>query len=198
MNHKNIWRIVYAAVTAVAAWAFVTSYAHIYDLGLAHAQHGIAAKGLPLTVDLLIVAASLILYADASQGVQRTGLARFMPRLMLWAGIAATVAANMAYGLPSGWLSALISAWPGAVFAGLAETVMVTARPAARAAGDRRGSVAVPSDSVRAAEASMAATVAAGNPLSVNQLQERFGLTRPQATKVRRDHVASLNGTGHE
>jgi hypothetical protein len=44
----------------------------------------------------------------------------------------------------------------------------------------------------------MAATYAAGNPLSANQLQQRFGLTRVVATEVR-DDVLALNGSGpHE
>ena len=54
--------------------------------------------------------------------------------------------------------------------------------------------VPVPSDSAEAAKASLRATIAAGNPLSLNQLQERFGLTRqrkcvkpwpPRATAIR-------------
>jgi len=44
----------------------------------------------------------------------------------------------------------------------------------------------VPSDAETAARAALAATVAAGNGLSQNQLMTRFRLTRAQATKVRR------------
>lgn len=56
----------------------------------------------------------------------------------------------------------------------------------------------VPSDVLTAAKASMRATYAAGNPLSVNQLQKQFTLTRAQATEVR-DVVFSQNGDGpHE
>jgi hypothetical protein len=54
--------------------------------------------------------------------------------------------------------------------------------------------VAVPSDAVEAAKASLRATVAAGNPLSVNQLQERFSLSRGTATKVRTALLAESNG----
>jgi hypothetical protein len=53
---------------------------------------------------------------------------------------------------------------------------------------------AVPPDVVAAAETSMRATAAAGNPLSLNQLSERFSLTRAQATKVRTAVLAESNG----
>ena len=44
-----------AVVTAVAAFAAVVSYSHIYDLGRAHGQNGTAARLLPLSVDGLIL-----------------------------------------------------------------------------------------------------------------------------------------------
>ena len=201
MSDRQIWWTVYGAVTAVAVWAFVVSYSHIYDLGIGHAQHGIAAKGLPLTVDLLIVAASLLLYADARAGVRRRGLARILPRLMLWSGIGATVGANVAYGLPSGWLSAIISAWPGAVFAGLAETVMVTARKDAPKPGGvhvfSQVASAVPESALDAARAALAASVAGGNPLKETQLATRYRIPRTQAAKLRRELLPapSVNGS---
>ncbi len=46
-------------VCAVAAFAAVVSYSHIYGLGRAHGQDGTAARLLPLSVDGLILAASL-------------------------------------------------------------------------------------------------------------------------------------------
>ena len=55
--------------------------------------------------------------------------------------------------------------------------------------------VPVPLDSAEAARASLRATIAAGKPLSLNQLQERFGLTRAQATKVRQ--AVATEGNGH-
>jgi hypothetical protein len=56
----------------------------------------------------------------------------------------------------------------------------------------------VPSTAAEAAAASLRATIAAGNPLSVNQLAERFSLTRSQATKVRRLVLAESNGHAPE
>lgn len=53
----------------------------------------------------------------------------------------------------------------------------------------------LPSDAETAALASLRATLAAGNPWTQNQLQERFSLTRAQATKIRQQVLA--NGNGH-
>jgi Protein of unknown function (DUF2637) len=41
-----------AVVCAVAGFAAVVSYSHIYDLGRAHGQTGLAARLLPLSVVL--------------------------------------------------------------------------------------------------------------------------------------------------
>ena len=89
-----------AVVCAVAAFAAVVSYSHIYGLGRAHGQDGTAARLLPLSVDGLILAASLVLLHEARNGRDAPGLARFM----LWLGIAATIGANIAYGAGYGLL----------------------------------------------------------------------------------------------
>jgi hypothetical protein len=52
----------------------------------------------------------------------------------------------------------------------------------------------VPGTTEAAAEASLRATHAAGNPWSVNQLKERFSLTRTQATRLRQRVLAGANG----
>ena len=122
--------LVFAVVATVAVFAFIVSYSHIYDLGLAHAQFGVAARLLPLSVDLLIVGASLVLFVEGRKTQRSEGLARWLPRAVLWAAIGATVAANVAYGLPHGWLAAVISGWPGAAFVAAVEVAMVTVRPA--------------------------------------------------------------------
>jgi predicted GIY-YIG superfamily endonuclease len=140
-QERYIRWIVYSVVGAVAAFAFLVSYTHIYDLALHHGQHRPAVQLLPLSVDLLIVAASLVLYLQKRADEHPAGIARWLPRLMLWSGIGATVAANVGYGLPFGWLAAVISAWPGAVFAGLVEMVMVAVRP--QQSDDQSGRTAV-------------------------------------------------------
>ena len=52
----------------------------------------------------------------------------------------------------------------------------------------------IPADVVEAAKASMRATIAAGNPWSVNGLQNQFSLTRAQATEVRQTVLSETNG----
>jgi len=77
---------------------------------------------------------------------------------------------------------------------GAALTHLLRAAPPGCTDPDSGQLAPVPSDVVEAAKASMRATIAAGNPLSVNQLQERFSLTRSQATKTRQAALAEANG----
>ena len=133
MSGDRVIRFTTAAVVcAVAAVAAVVSYSHIYGLGRAHGQDGTAARLLPLSVDGLILAASLVLLHEARNDRDAPRLARFM----LWLGIAATIGANIAYGAGYGLLRALISAWPAVAFIGSVEIAMQQVRRArvARAA----------------------------------------------------------------
>lgn len=111
-------------VLAVAAFAAVVSYSHIYDLGRAHGQAGVAARLLPLSVDGLILAASLVMLLEARAG--RT--APVLARVMLGLGVAATVAANVAFGAADGLTGAAISAWPAIAFIGSAELLIGSIR----------------------------------------------------------------------
>jgi len=150
-----------AVVCAVAAFAAVVSYSHIYGLGRAHGQDGTAARLLPLSVDGLILAASLVLLHEARNDRDALRLARFM----LWLGIGATIGANIAFGAGYGLLGALISAWPAVAFIGAVEIAMQQVR---RARGPRAAisGPAVPGDVEQAVRAAYAASVAAGQPLS--------------------------------
>lgn len=197
-----LW-VIYLAALAVAAFAFIVSYSHIYDLGREHAQSGTAGRILPLSVDLLIVAASLVLFRQSREAKPETWLARWLPRIVMWSGIAATVAANVAYGLPHGWLAAVISGWPGAAFVGVVEMVMVAVRPGSKeiAAGVEHavvpaGHIEVPANSHHAAVAAYAASVAGGNPLSGYQLHKRFGIPRSAADKIASPAAAKAASNG--
>jgi len=180
-----------AVVCAVAALAAVVSYSHIYGLGRAHGQDGTAARLLPLSVDGLILAASLVLLHEARNGRDAPGLARFM----LWLGIAATIGANIAYGAGYGLLGATISAWPAVAFIGSVEIAMQQVR---RARGPRAATAvpAVPGDVDQAVRTAYAASVAAGQPLSQRAMAERFGLSRRKVGQL----VAqvTISGNGHQ
>jgi hypothetical protein len=183
-----IRRSVYAVCSALAAFAFLTSYIHIYDLASANGQRGVAARLLPLSVDVLIVGATLVMYLQRREGGERTAMATFLPRLMLWAGIGGTVAANVASGLPFGPLGAVIAAWPGAVFAGVVEMVIVAVPPRPRGAVNQTvktaGQAPVPATKYEAAAAAYAESVKGRNPLSEYQLHRRFSIPRSAARKI--------------
>ena len=180
-----------AVVCAVAAFAAVVSYSHIYGLGRAHGQDGVAARLLPLSVDGLILAASLVLLHEARNDRDAPRLAR----LMLWLGIAATIGANIAYGAGYGLLGALISAWPAVAFIGAIEIATQVRRARApRAATSGPAVPKVPGDVEQAVRAAYAASVAAGAPLSQRAMAERFGLSRRKVSQLVAEVTASGNG----
>ena len=182
-----------AVVTAVAAFAAVVSYSHVYDLGRLHGQSGTAARLLPLSVDGLILVASLVLLHEARNGRPAPALARWM----LWLGVSATLAANALYGLAWGVLGVALSAWPGAAFVGSVELLMGMVRRTRSAHPEpalTSSAAQVAHDATQAAQSALRATVAAGNPLSGRQLSERFGLNRAQVAQVRQAVPAEANG----
>jgi hypothetical protein len=82
------------AVVGVAAVAAVASYEHAYDLVRAHGEVSWTARQVPLTVDGLIYASSMVLLDSARRKAPVPALARWL----LGLGIAATLAANVAHG----------------------------------------------------------------------------------------------------
>jgi hypothetical protein len=193
VNGDRVIRFATAAVVcAVAAFAAVISYSHIYGLGRAHGQDGTAARLLPLSVDGLILAASLVLLHEARNDRDVPRLAR----LMLWLGIAATIGANIAYGAGYGLVGALISAWPAVAFVGSVEIAMQQVRRASVPYAATVGSAVpeVPSDVEQAVRAAYAASVAAGQPLSQRAMAERFGLSRRRVGQLVTSGSVESNG----
>ena len=175
--------------SGVAAIAALVSYSHIYDLGRAYGGSYMAARLLPLSVDLLILVGELMLLHESDARGRR-----FRPGwALVVSGIAATMAANVTFGAQFGVVGAVIWGWPAYSFILVAYgMVAMVKRGAAGAVPSDAG--AVPSDAETAALTSLRATLAAGNPWSQNQLQERFSLTRAQATEVRKQVLAGSNG----
>jgi uncharacterized protein DUF2637 len=93
------------AVLGVAVVAAVASYEHAYDLVRAHGESGWTARMVPLTVDGLIYASSMVMLDSARRKATVPALARWL----LGLGMAATLAANVAHGLGHG-LS--VRRWP--------------------------------------------------------------------------------------
>lgn len=143
-----------ATVAVVAVDAAIVSYSHIYALATGQpgngTETGVQPRLLPLSIDGVIAEASLVLLYAARHKLRAPRLAWFMLSL----GITATVAANVAHGLPSAMLSptmhvvisALLSAWPAGAFIGSVEMAMQLVR-ATRDLADRDNGQDNPADS---------------------------------------------------
>jgi Protein of unknown function (DUF2637) len=94
-------------VGLVAAFAAIMSYVHIKDVVFRFHYDALTAYLCPLSIDGLIVGCSLLMMA-----AYRNRLKASVALFGMWLGIGATVAANVAYGLPHGVLGALPGAWP--------------------------------------------------------------------------------------
>jgi hypothetical protein len=182
------------AVVGVAAVAAVASYEHAYDLVRAHGEVGWTARLVPLTVDGLIYASSMVMLDAARRKMPVPALARWL----LGLGIAATLAANVAHGLGHGPVGAAVAAWPAVALVGSYELLMVIIRSAQVAAG----AVAVSGASggaagdgllqAQAAEA-FAGEVAAGRVPSVRAIRARLHVGQPRAQQVRAYLTARVN-----
>jgi hypothetical protein len=189
-------------VLAVAALAAVVSYSHIYDLARARGQAGVAARLLPLSVDGLILAASLVMLLEARSGRSAPVLAR----VMLGLGVAATVAANVAYGAADGLTGAAISAWPAIAFIGSAELLIGSirrTRPVPVSANTGGQGVPAVSDDVPGAEplpdqlrvqaaSTFADDLAAGRIPSIRAIRSRMHVGQHRAQQIR-GHLAALS-----
>ena len=92
-------------VALVAVIAGKVSYSHITALGMRTHQGYTDSHLLFLPIDGLIVAGTVILVAGSSLGWLGVTL-----------GVAATLFANLQFGLPHGALSAVVSTWPAIAF----------------------------------------------------------------------------------
>jgi hypothetical protein len=101
-------------VVGVAAVAAVASYEHAYDLVRVHGEAGWTARLVPLTVDGLIYASSMVMLDSARRKVPVPGPARWL----LGLGIAATLPVNVAHGLGRGLAGAAVAAWPAVALVG--------------------------------------------------------------------------------
>jgi hypothetical protein len=134
-NDTATRRVTTGIVLAVGLFAGSDSYSHIYTLARDHGQAIVSAALLPLAGDGLIAAASSAMLVASRQGRDVPVLAR----VMLLAGIGATIAANVGYGLHAGLTGALLSVWPVAAYVGCMELLTWMRRntgmhPAARPA----------------------------------------------------------------
>jgi hypothetical protein len=112
------------AVVGVAAVAAVASYEHAYALVRVYGEAGWTGRLVPLTVDGLIYASSMVMLDSARRDARVPALARWL----LGLGIIATLAANVAHGLGHGMIGAAVAAWPAVALVGSYELLMMIIR----------------------------------------------------------------------
>jgi hypothetical protein len=140
----------------------------------AHGESGWTGRLVPLTVDGLICASSMVMLDSARRKVPVPPLARWL----LGLGIAATLAANVAHGLGHGPSVAVVAAWPTVALVGSYELLMVIIRSTQAPAGPVTGPGAsgAPGDDPLQAQAAeeFAGEVAAGRVPSVRVIRARL------------------------
>jgi len=205
-------------ITAADSAAFAESYRGLWVWARHHGLSGFWAAAFPLQVDTFIIVGELALFVAMVDQWERRHKAGAWAVTLL--GLAASVAGNIghvaAHDLQSRGTAAVP---PVAAFAAMWVGLSVLKRVIARGAWaeveddeiaheDHESPVAkvplklvsdvvsspVPSDAETAAAAAFRATLTAGNPLSMNQLQTRFRLTRKEATEVRSLVLPGVNG----
>jgi hypothetical protein len=174
------------AVVGVAAVAAVASYEHAYDLVRAHGETGWTARLVPLTVDGLIYASSMVMLDAARRKTPVPALARWL----LGLGIAATLAANVAHGLGHGLIGAAVAAWPAVALVGSYELLMMVIRSSQVRADSTPGTEheADPLQE-RAAELFAGQLVVARIP-SVRAIRAHLHVGQPRAQRLR-DYLAT-------
>lgn len=104
--------------------AAAISFGHIETVALTYGQPLMASRALPLSVDGAVVAASMVLLDAARRGVQAPALAR----VMLGAGVAATLGANAISGAGHGPVGVAVAMLPAASFIGSVEVLLAMIR----------------------------------------------------------------------
>jgi hypothetical protein len=175
------------AVVGVAAVAAVASYEHAYALVRAYGETGWIGRLVPLTVDGLIYASSMVMLDSARREVRVLVLARWL----LGLGIAATLAANVAHGLGHGPVGAAVAAWPTIALVWSYELFMTiirgTRQPDDRVSeGEHVPEAVSGADPLRVQAAEVfAADVAAGRLPSIRAIRSRLHVGQPRAQQVR-------------
>lgn len=89
---KALTLIYWLGVTAVAVTAFLASYSHILEVALVGGQSTLVARLLPVSIDGMMVVASVRIAKDKAAGLHPTGWAKFG----LIAGVLVSLACNVA------------------------------------------------------------------------------------------------------
>jgi len=173
------------AVLGVAAVAAAASCEHACDLVRAHGETGWPARMVPLTVDGLIYASSMVMLDSARRKTPVPALSRWL----LGLGIAATLAANVAHGLGHGLVGAAVAAWPAVALAGSYELLMMAIR-SSRVPSDGTPETEHDADPLHEQAAELfAGQLAAGRVPSVRAIRAQLHVGQPRAQRLR-DYLA--------
>jgi hypothetical protein len=174
-----------AAVVGVGAVAAVVSYEHAYALVRAHGETGWTAHLIPLTVDGLIWASSMVMLDSVRRRVPVPSLARWL----LGLGIAATLAANVAHGLGHGPIGAAVAAWPALALVGSYELLMMiireTHQTSCEVSREREQALGIPRELQDQAFEEFAGDATAGRLPSIRLIRTRLHVGQPRAQLVR-------------
>jgi hypothetical protein len=183
------------AVVGVAAVAAVVSYEHASALVRAHGEAGWTGRLIPLTVDGLIYASSMVMLDSARRGVRVPALARWL----LGSGIVATLAANIAHGLGHGLIGAAVAAWPAVALVGSYELLMMIIRGAETlaAAPSPDANVSVIDPLGKRAAMVFAAELAADRVPSIRAIRTALHVGQPRAQRLR-EYLATVAETHPE
>jgi Protein of unknown function (DUF2637) len=169
------------AVLAASAVGFWLSYAGLHAFAWRAGLRGPEAWAWPASVDLFILAGELGVTISAVKGRHDK---------IAWAYLTAAALLSVTFNVlhvqadPVWWGRYAVAAVPpAAAILALAALMRQVFRGLTAVPATIGGTV--PTDAGNAAAIALRATIAAGNPLSQNQLQERFGLSRPAARELR-------------
>lgn len=113
------WSTTIVVLTLAGIAAYVT-YQHAYEVVRANGEGPATARLVPLTVDGLVYASSMVILYCARHRLKVPGLAW----VLLTLGIAAVLAVNVAHGIAYGPGGALVGAWPAVALVGAYELLM--------------------------------------------------------------------------
>jgi hypothetical protein len=179
-------------VVGVAAVAAVVSYEHASALVREHGESGWTARLIPLTVDGLIYASSMVMLDSARRDVRVPALARWL----LGLGIIATLAANVAHGLGHGIIGAVVAAWSAVALVGSYELLMVIIRGAQAPAAVPRPHDGVVDPLGEQAAVVFAAELAVERVPSVRAIRAALHVGQPRAQRLREYLAATADTHG--
>jgi hypothetical protein len=185
-------------VTVASLVSFAESYRGLYMWAKQHELFGTWAALWPVQVDTFVAVGELSLFVALVDGWPTRS--RTAGWFVTVAGLAVSVAGNIGHVTGhSLTVRATAAVPPLAAASALAVGLGVLKRvvKAYYATGPEVTASTVPTNAQNAALTALRATTLAGNPLSMRQLETRFGLTRAEATRLRETLTADANGHSH-